>query len=185
MTLYDILGVSESASNAEIRDAYRNLAKEYHPDKFPGSDKPFREIQEAWEILKDTDKKRAYDSKLASSRKSTYQNHTPEQPRPHTTATTSTPKPASANRGESTFLGFIRFIGFIILISIFVSGIYAFFDSPTDLSSIEAINGASAGTSTNASSTQASTVTRIPTISTTPNSTTGVEKSNSNFGYQR
>jgi hypothetical protein len=64
MTYYEILGVPENASNAEIRDAYRKLAKDYHPDKFKGSDRPFREIQEAWEVLKDDEKKRRYDQNL-------------------------------------------------------------------------------------------------------------------------
>jgi molecular chaperone DnaJ len=58
---YDILGVSKSASADEIKRAYRKLAMEHHPDKHGGDDAKFKEIGEAYETLKDPQKRAAYD----------------------------------------------------------------------------------------------------------------------------
>ena len=61
---YDILGLSKSASDSEIKSSYRKLAMKYHPDRNPGDKKAedkFREITESYEILKDSQKKAAYD----------------------------------------------------------------------------------------------------------------------------
>jgi curved DNA-binding protein CbpA len=62
--LYEILKVSRKASSREIRRAYRELARKYHPDFNPGDEsaaKRFREVREAYEILGDAKKRRAYD----------------------------------------------------------------------------------------------------------------------------
>lgn len=60
---YDILGVKPEASEAEIKSAYRKLAKKYHPDrnKDAGAEDKFKSINEANEVLRDTEKRRAYD----------------------------------------------------------------------------------------------------------------------------
>ena len=62
---YDILGVSENASDQEIKRAYRNLAKKYHPDTHKGdkaAENRFKEISEAYAVLKDADKRKKYDN---------------------------------------------------------------------------------------------------------------------------
>ena len=61
---YDILGVSKTASADEIKSAYRNLAKKYHPDinKTEGAAEKFKEINEAYEVLSDPTKKSNYDN---------------------------------------------------------------------------------------------------------------------------
>jgi curved DNA-binding protein len=61
---YKILGIEKSATGAEIKKAYRELAKRYHPDKNPGdknAEEKFKEISEAYEVLKDPEKRRKYD----------------------------------------------------------------------------------------------------------------------------
>jgi len=61
---YEILGVSRTASQDEIRKAYRKKAKEFHPDvnKQAGSDEKYKEINEAYEVLKDPGKRKKYDT---------------------------------------------------------------------------------------------------------------------------
>lgn len=59
--LYDILGVSKNASDAEIKRNYHKLAKEFHPDKNPAAGDKFKEISYAYEILSDPKKRQTYD----------------------------------------------------------------------------------------------------------------------------
>lgn len=58
---YEVLGVTKSASADEIKRAYRKLALQHHPDRHGGDDTQFKEIGEAYEVLKDPQKKAAYD----------------------------------------------------------------------------------------------------------------------------
>ena len=60
---YQILGISRDAKPDEIRKAYRKLAKQYHPDvsKEPGAEERYKEINEAYEVLKDPEKRQRYD----------------------------------------------------------------------------------------------------------------------------
>ncbi len=62
---YKALGVDRKATAEEIKKAYRKLARQYHPDRNPddkGAEERFKEIQEAYSILSDADKRKQYDS---------------------------------------------------------------------------------------------------------------------------
>ena len=62
-SLYETLGISESATQAEIKKAYRKLARKYHPDicKKPECEEKFKEINAAYEVLSDEEKRKQYD----------------------------------------------------------------------------------------------------------------------------
>src|SRR5215212_10064339 len=61
---YEVLGVSQTASEQEIKSAYRKLAVKFHPDKNPGdaaAEEKFKEAAEAYSVLSDSDQRRRYD----------------------------------------------------------------------------------------------------------------------------
>ena len=58
---YEVLGVSKGASDDEIKKAFRRLAVQHHPDKESGNEEKFKEINEAYDVLKDAQKRQRYD----------------------------------------------------------------------------------------------------------------------------
>jgi len=60
---YEILGVDKNASQEDIKKAYRNLAKKYHPDVStePNAEEKFKDVQKAYDCLSDEQKRRNYD----------------------------------------------------------------------------------------------------------------------------
>src|SRR4051794_16454330 len=61
---YEVLGVPRNASEADVKKAYRKLARQYHPDRNPGdktAETKFKEVQEAYSVLSDKQKRSQYD----------------------------------------------------------------------------------------------------------------------------
>ena len=61
---YEVLGVGQRADEAELKKAYRKLAMQFHPDRNPGdagAEQKFKELNEAYDVLKDKQKRAAYD----------------------------------------------------------------------------------------------------------------------------
>ena len=61
---YEVLGVKRGATEQEVKSAYRSLAKEFHPDRNAGdkeAERRFKEVNEAYEVLSDDQKRAAYD----------------------------------------------------------------------------------------------------------------------------
>ncbi|MFN3196176.1 MAG: J domain-containing protein [Chlorobiota bacterium] len=69
---YRILGIESSATSAEIKSAYKRLARKYHPDLHPDNpkiEKIFSEIKEAYDVLGDLDKRLKYNLLLSKSKR--------------------------------------------------------------------------------------------------------------------
>ena len=75
---YIILGISSKSSQEEIKSAYRRLAKEFHPDHYGKNHFPFLNVQEAYTVLSDPVRRRAYDAALESNRKKQQHYRQPE-----------------------------------------------------------------------------------------------------------
>ena len=84
---YKALGVSEDASESDIKKAYRKLSRKYHPDLNPGdeqAEKKFKEISEAYDVLSDKKQREEYDRlrrRTARGPRRKHHQH-PHQPRP-------------------------------------------------------------------------------------------------------
>ena len=65
---YLVLGIASDASQTDIKNAYRRLAKTYHPDHYKGNSRPFQDIQEAYDVLSDPDRRKVHDVQMQRAR---------------------------------------------------------------------------------------------------------------------
>ncbi len=65
---YLVLGIASDASQTDIKDAYRRLAKTYHPDHYKGNSRQFQDIQEAYDVLSDPDRRKVHDVQMQNVR---------------------------------------------------------------------------------------------------------------------
>lgn len=101
---YAVLGVSESASAEEIKKAYRKLARKYHPDvsKEEDADTKFKDVGEAYEVLKDPEKRAEYDQlrKYGARADGSFSHHRAGRVHPASVAVV-TPRPTPASSATS------------------------------------------------------------------------------------
>src|SRR5207253_6272734 len=81
---YRILGVDRGADDKTLKSAYRKLARKYHPDVNKGQDASFKEINEAYEVLSDPEKRRRYDTLGPDWQRYTQQATGPRRSEEHT-----------------------------------------------------------------------------------------------------
>ena len=83
---YEVLGIGKNATDAEIKSAYRKLAKKYHPDLNPGNkeaEEKFKEVNEANDVLSDPQKRQRYDQPRIQLSCALWRRRSADPPRPH------------------------------------------------------------------------------------------------------
>ena len=84
--LYSVLGVTQNATEAEIKKAFRALSKKYHPDVNPGdreAEEKFRKVSEAYSFLQDPQKRKEYDKKLKEEERGAFRKNPGKSAPPH------------------------------------------------------------------------------------------------------
>ena len=119
MNYYEILQVSENASDEVIHMAYKALAKKYHPDLYQGdmqfAERKMKEINEAFDVLSNTYKRAQYDDYLKSQRKSNYSYRTNQtkQTSTNTTEKTSNEFLYPSSKKSAWIIGVLLFLSFV------------------------------------------------------------------------
>ena len=118
--LYRLLGLPKEASQDEIQQAHRRLVQKYHPDtnpEDPQAGEHFKEIQGAYEVLSNPEKRREYDNQLrTSSRGSSDRPRSRASGRTGEEATYTSNEQASSNRGPLFSLGYFLGIALVVLV---------------------------------------------------------------------
>jgi hypothetical protein len=167
---YDILGVPRDASQDDIKRAYRILAGQYHPDKENGSEKRFKEINEAYRVLSGDKSKAEYDTRYDAG----FTKHEESTPNPPKSAPTQKP----ATKAKRTWASVLTSIAIIVVVRLVVAGLSAPTSTTTAPSATPPINTSLevpsyAQASTNADDTQSSSSSLPPSGTISPDANTG------------
>jgi DnaJ-class molecular chaperone len=118
--LYQLLGLTKEASEDDIQRAHRRLVREHHPDanpEDPQSEERFKEIQQAYEVLSDENKRREYDKTLHASSKETVgrTDRRGDRAKPQGDIAYGTSERANRDRGPWFKLGYLLGIALVTL----------------------------------------------------------------------
>jgi DnaJ-class molecular chaperone len=119
--LYQLLGLTKEASEDDIQRAHRKLVRKYHPDTNPEAsqaEERFKEIQQAYEVLSDENKRREYDKTLYASSKETAgrPDRRGDRAKTHEDTAYSTAERANRDRGPWFKLGYLLGIALVALV---------------------------------------------------------------------
>lgn len=148
-TFYEILGVSRNAQDAEIKKAFKELAKKYHPDKHPGElfyEEHFKKINEAYQTLSDPKARKVYDLKLfyayntpprqnpvSGYQQQTYQRPQQSYSQPNYKKTSSSNSSTRAKAEQQKLNKYYLYVGIIAVV--FIISCYWFYNFMNDYSS--------------------------------------------------
>lgn len=120
---YETLGIEPNSDKDQIKKAYRQAAKKYHPDinKSAGSEEIFKLIQEAYEILIDEDKRSAYDKDLANSKTSFEDNKYTQETYSYTDNSDSSGRSTYRNKNKAPVFGLLNTGNIMTVIRIVVA----------------------------------------------------------------
>jgi hypothetical protein len=116
---YYILGLDKDATAEEIKRAYRQLAKKYHPDKNPGKEEAFKRLSNAYKTLSDPNLKARFDASLKPVSQPNYATTKPKYTKRTTYYTSERPKYTR----KMKLYGILLSIGFILLMVLFATGV--------------------------------------------------------------
>jgi len=133
LNLYELLGLTTTASAEEIKNAYKSLAKKYHPDKNPGSkwhEEQFKIINHAYQVLSDPYQKKIYDDKLAytffiSQKQPSSKSNTLKKKK------TAPPQPSVKKKSKKQYDTTFMVVGFFALVGILSYFLYLFMNQYT------------------------------------------------------
>ncbi len=128
--LYKLLGLSRDASQDDVQQAHRKLIRKHHPDVNPGdhsAEERFKEIQRAYEVLSNPEKRREYDKRFSTSSR-----ENSDRPRagaasrkPGESTTYTSTEQASRNRGPLFSLGYLLGIALVAVVLVLLAVLIA------------------------------------------------------------
>jgi curved DNA-binding protein CbpA len=130
--LYKLLGLPRDASQDDVQQAHRKLIRKHHPDVNPGehsAEERFKEIQQAYEVLSNPEKRREYDKRFSTSSRGNAERSRAEAASRRTVGSTTytSTEQVSRNRGPLFSLGYLLGIALVavvlVLLAVLIAGL--------------------------------------------------------------